>query len=528
MLRLGLLVLRNGHLSPYESDYPNLAISSAVIMPLKKSILANYASQIYITVIGIFMVPIYIRYMGAEAYGLVGFYVMLQTWFMLLDMGLTPTIARETSRFRGGAVDTLNYRRLVRALEGVFLIVSLIGGAAMFSASSYIANDWLRSSQLPIIEIQTAIELMSVIIALRWMCGLYRGAISGSERFIWLGGYSSIIATIRFIGVLPVFIFIGVTPIIFFTFQFVIAFIEFTGLFFYAYRLLPEIPQGQKLSWDFKPIKSILKFSLTIAFTSSVWVLLTQTDKLVLSKILPLAEYGYFTLAVLVASGVIIISGPVSGALMPRMSKLEAEGDHAGLIRIYRQGTQFISVLAGAASVTLAYCSEPLLSIWTGDEFLAHQASPVLILYALGNGIMAVAAFPYYLQYAKGDLRLHLIGNAMFVGLLIPAIIWASSKYGGIGAGYVWLIMNLVSFAFWLPFVHRKFESGLNLKWYGQDVLIIFLAEAIAGYCFSFLLSQGGSIKMQHTEIIFIGLFVLMVGAAASSEVRVRLKNWLA
>lgn len=496
-------------------------------MPLKKNILANYASQIYVMVIGIVMVPMYIRYMGAEAYGLVGFFAMLQAWFMLLDMGLTPTMARETSRFRGGATDALSYRRLVRALEGIFLIVALIGGTAMFAASGYIAHDWLQASQLPITEVQTALQLMAIIIAMRWMCGLYRGAISGSERLVWLGGYNSMIATLRFIGVLPVLMFIGVTPTIFFSFQLGVAVMEFAGLLFYTYHLLPDIPQGRQLPWDWMPLKPVLKFSLIIAFTSSVWVLVTQTDKLVLSKILPLAEYGYFTLAVLVASGVMVISGPVSGAIMPRMSKLEAEGDHTGLIRVYRQATQLVSVLAGAASITVAFCAEPLLWAWTGDKSLAHQAAPILILYALGNGILAVAAFPYYLQYAKGDLRLHLIGNAVFVVLLIPAIIWAASQYGGAGAGYVWLVMNLISFVAWLPLVHRKFEPGLNFKWYTQDVLIIILAAAIAGYCLSLILPHSDSRGMQLTEVIFTGLLVLLAGSAASSEARARVKNFL-
>ena len=93
-------------------------------MSLKKNILANYASQIYITLIGIVVVPLYMKYMGSEAYGLVGFFAMLQAWFNLLDMGLTPTIARETARFRGCETDALNYRRLVRALEGIFVIVA--------------------------------------------------------------------------------------------------------------------------------------------------------------------------------------------------------------------------------------------------------------------------------------------------------------------------------------------------------------------------------------------------------------------
>lgn len=496
-------------------------------MSLKKNILASYASQFYVTLIGIVMVPLYIRYMGAEAYGLVGFFAMLQAWFMLLDMGLTPTMARQTARFRGGATDALSYRRLVRALESIFLIVALVGGAAMFAASRYIAQDWLQASQLPVVEVQTAIELMSIIIALRWMCGLYRGAISGSERLVWLGGFNSITATLRFVGVLPVLMYVGVTPTIFFGFQLGIAVLEFAGLLIYSYHLLPDIPQGQRLPWDWKPLKPILKFSLTIAFTSSVWVIVTQTDKLVLSKILPLAEYGYFTLAVLVASGIMIISGPVSVAIMPRMSKMEAEGDHDGLIRVYRQATQLVAVLAGSVAITVAFCAEPLLWVWTGDKSLAHQTAPVLILYALGNGILAVASFPYYLQYAKGDLRLHLIGNAVFVVLLIPAIIWAASHYGGIGAGYVWSGMNLLSFVAWLPLVHRKFEPGLNLKWYGQDILVVVLPLMIVGYGLSAFLQFNDNRWLQLAEIMTIGILVLLTGAAASSEIRARVYRWL-
>ena len=486
---------------------------------LSGNLLANYVSQIYITLIGIVMVPLYLKYMGAEAYGLVGFFAMLQAWFNLLDMGLTPTMARETARFRGGATEALSYRRLVRALEGVFLVVALAGGGAMFAASGYVASSWLQAAHLRTAEVEVAVHLMAIIVAMRWMCGLYRGAISGSERLAWLGGYNSCIATLRFIGVLPVLIFVGVTPTIFFSYHCGVAVLELGGLLIQANALLPSLPQGKRLPWSWAPLKPVLKFSLTIAFTSSVWVLITQTDKLVLSKLLPLAEYGYFTLAVLVAGGVMVISSPISGAIMPRMAKLEAERDHTGLIRVYRQSTQLVAVIVGAASITVTFCAEPLLWAWTGDKILAHQAAPILILYAIGNGILAVSAFPYYLQYAKGDLRLHLIGNAVFVALLIPAIIWAASQYGGVGAGYVWLAMNLISFVAWLPLVHRKFAPGLNLKWYVQDVLIIFLVTGVVGYCLNTILPHSDSRGWQIGAVMGFGLVVLLAGAGASSAV---------
>src|SRR5882672_10326248 len=117
-------------------------------MSLRRNILSNYAGQIYATLIGIVMVPTYVKYMGAEAYGLVGFFAMLQAWFQLLDVGLTPTMSRETSRYRGGATDALSLRRLLRALEGIFIAVALLGAAAIIAGADSITSQWLKVQQL--------------------------------------------------------------------------------------------------------------------------------------------------------------------------------------------------------------------------------------------------------------------------------------------------------------------------------------------------------------------------------------------
>jgi O-antigen/teichoic acid export membrane protein len=173
----------------------------------------------------------------------------------------------------------------------------------------------------------------------------------------------------------------------------------------------------------------------------------------------------------------------------------------------------------------LVLCAEPLLWAWTGDKNLALHAAPILRLYAIGNGILALAAFPYYLQYAKGDLRLHLIGNAGFVVLLIPTIVWAASKYGGVGAGYVWMSANLLIFVAWLPLIHQKFAPGLNVKWYLQDVLVITAAAVIVGYCLSMFLTNSESRWLQLCQTIGLGSLVLVSAASASSAVRHRVKS---
>ena len=269
-------------------------------MDLKRNIIASYATQIYVTLVGILILPLYLKYMGAEAYGLVGFFTMLQAWFNLLEMGLTPTVARETARFHGGATDALSYRRLLRALQLIFFTVALLGGGAMFMFSGVIADRWLNVQTLPLAQVELALQLMAVGVALRWMSGLYRGCISGAEHLVWLGGFNALIASLRFLGVMPVLIWIDSSPKTFFIYQTSIAIIEFAGLFLKAKKIKPKLLSAEFIGWAPKTLTITLRenlgFSMSIAFTSSAWVIVSHTDKLLLSKFLSLSDYGYFTL----------------------------------------------------------------------------------------------------------------------------------------------------------------------------------------------------------------------------------------
>jgi O-antigen/teichoic acid export membrane protein len=497
------------------------------IMSLKHNILSNYVSQIYVTVIGIVMVPLYLKYMGAEAYGLVGFFAMLQAWFQLLDMGLTPTMSRETARYRGGATDALSLRRLLRALEGVFIGVAIVGAAGMIAGADVIATKWLKVQQLPHDEVRHAIMLMAVIIALRWICGLYRGTISGFERLVWLSGFNIAIATARFVLVIPLFIFLGASPTLFFTYQLVIALVEVTVLVMQTYHLFPRLTSSLRTPWQWQPLQGVLKFSLSIAFTSSVWVLVTQSDKLILSKLLLLSDYAYFTLAVLVAGGILVVSGPISGALMPRMTKLNAEGDEAGMIRLYRKATQLVGIAAIPAVLVLAFFSQQVLWAWTGDSVISDKAAPVLTLYASGNGLLALAAFPYYLQFAKGDLKLHLIGNALFVVIFIPLLIWAANSYGMIGAGYAWIIANLLPFIGWLPVVHKRFVKGLHTKWLLIDILPIVLLPTVLAFSLHHFMEWPASRSMVALGLVITGLALCVAAAIGSSWARETVGGWM-
>jgi O-antigen/teichoic acid export membrane protein len=489
-------------------------------MSFKKNTLANFTSQIYVSLIGIVMVPMYIRYMGAEAYGLIGFFSMLQAWFQLLDIGLTPTMAREAACFRGGARDARSLLQLLRALEGIFVGIAILGAAAIVTASSEIAGSWLKVQHMSLDEVQRAIILMSLIVALRWITGLYRGVITGFERLVWLSGFNIAVSTARFVLVIPLFSYVGTSPTAFFSYQLALAVFEIIVLVLYTYRILPRVTTGKLLPWQWAPLCGVLKFSLSIAFTGSVWVLVTQTDKLVLSKLLSLTDFAYFTLAVLVASGVSLISAPINGPLLPRLTKLSVEGDDAGVILLYRKATQLIGMITIPASLVLAFFAEQVLWAWTGNAEIAHKAAPVLALYALGNGILALGAFPYYLQFAKGDLRLHLIGSALFMVLLIPALLVSTRHYGIIGAGYAWLGTNTAYFLFWVPMVHRKFHRGLHISWLLRDVGPIFSLTLAGAALVQALVKWPNGRATVALYIALVSFALLAIAIAGSSWAR--------
>jgi len=494
-------------------------------MSLKLNVAANYASQLYATLAGIVLVPLYLKMMGTEAYGLVGFFSMLQAWFNVLDLGLTPTIARESARFFGGALAPLEYRRLYRSLSTIFGAVAVVGGGALYALSPAISSSWLHVQHLPASEVVGAVQIMAASVAMRWMGGLYRGVITGAERLVWLSGFNALIATLRFAAVFASMAVWGWTPAVFFWHQLAVAALELGVLLAVASHLVPARgPQDPPIGWSFRSVQPLLRFSLTIAFTSSVWVFVTQTDKLILSGVLPLSEYGFFTLAVLVAGGITIVTGPITTALLPRLARLHAEGNHGEIVRLYNQFTQLVGVVAVALMVTLACCAEPLLYAWTGSREITLAATPILRLYALGNGLLAFGAFPFYLQYARGNLRWHLVGNIGLVVLLIPAIVLAATNAGGVGAGWVWLAMNALYLFGWVAFVHGRLEPGLHPEWIARNVLAILLPTAAVGALLRLVLPPvTGQRGLAFVEVAVVTATCFVAAALSSSRIRQRL-----
>ncbi len=495
-----------------------MSSSEAEGVSLRRNLLANFISQAYVGLAGLVVLPLYLRHLGAEAYGLVGFFSVLQSWLQVLDFGLSSTLVREVARFRAGGSSAGELRAVLRFIDLFFFGAGALVAVAIWGAGSWIARTWLVPRAMPLEEVAVCVSWMGVAVALRWISGLKKGVLVGFERQVWLAVFNTAIATLRFPGALVLIAFVTSSPKAFFLYQAVVAALELAFLLVFSGTLLPA---GDRSSGrTFEQVKPALKFSLSLAFVSSVWLLTTQFDKLLLSRLLPLAEYGYFTVGTTLAGAITLLMAPVSQAILPRMTVLLTQGDREGVKSLYRTATQAMTVfVAPAAAVLVAYSSD-LIGVWTGDPKAAVAAGPVLVWYVLGNGLLAIAAFPYYLQYASGNLRLHVLGNIFFVVILIPALIVATLRWGALGAGRAWFAINLIYFLAWTPLVHARFFPGLHTDWTLRDILPPALAGAVPVMITALALPTPSGKLASFAFWGALGAAGLLAGGSASSAIR--------
>lgn len=473
---------------------------------LKGNTIANFIGQIYITIVGIVMLPIYLKYMGKEAYGLVGFYSVLNSWLILLDLGFTPALGREIARFRGGAIDAGEIRSLVRAMLILFAIVGFVIVVIVALSCNILSKYWLKVETLSYKEVNIALTLMGVVFSLKWPSGIFKSVIIGFEEQVGLNIVNMTIATLKFVFIIPIFHLLGATPRIFFTYQVLIAMIELVLLANLSYKYLPSWPIGKIRSWTLKPLLNIWRFAISVAFLTFMWILLTQTDKLILTKLLPLSEYAIYAIAVTAAGGIMTLINPISQAVLPRLTRLVAENERLSFQNLYRKTSRIVCAAAGTATVVCVAYSKPLLWAWTGDMAVSDKAASIFAIYTLGNFLLVIAGMQYNMQFAHGDLKLHIRGNLIFPFILIPSVIWSTLNYGMLGSSITWMLTNLIFLVFWTPIVHHRFFPSLHKRWITKDILPIVFTLCVISY-----LLNNIKINCDFRELVIVKIVIVSI-----------------
>lgn len=491
---------------------------------LNKNLLANVVGRIWAGLIGLVFIPLYIRYLGIEAYGLIGFFIVMQAWLVLLDMGMTPTLNREMARFSTGAHTPQSIRELLRSLEFVVITLGVLSGFVIWGASGWLASDWLRADELPVSTVAQAIAIMGGVAVLRLIEGIYRGALLGLQKQVFFNLAYSLIETVRAVGAIGILAWVSPSIEAYFVWQGLVSVAAVLVLAAATYRHLP--PAELPVRFSRQALSGIRQFVMGMMAYMFLAVLQTQIDKILLSRLLSLQDFGYYSLAAAVAAALIVLINPITQAFFPRFSELVARGDDEQLVGNYHLAAQLVSTFAAPAALLLLLYGEDLLFFWSGDRGLAGQVAPILALLAVGTLLNCMMHVPFITQFAYGRLDITVKTNFTAVCVLVPAIYLATRHFGAIGAACVWASINAGYILVGMPFMYRHLLRNERWKWYRDDVLLPLSAASLAGGLFWYAGPHSLEEPMQLAWPLIAGLLMLGAAVAAAPALRAYLFRW--
>lgn len=446
-------------------------------MSVQRSVIANYLASGWAALVGLAFIPLYIHYLGIESYGLIGVFATLQAWCFLLDLGLSPALNRAMARFSAGGVPAQEIRELLRSVELVYAGIACLVGVLISGLSQPIASYWLNAQTLPPSTLARAVLVMGLALSFQWMGMLYRSALLGLHRQVWLSLVTVTTATARSGGAVLVMLYVSPTIIAFFAFQCAVGAIESLVLGWYLRRHLPHSPRPLKFS--LRALRTVWKFAAGLAAVGVLATVLTQVDKVLLVRLLPLSEFGYFTLAVTVAGALAALIVPVTNVAYPKLSELVAIGDEAALAAQYHKFAQLVSIGVLPPAVVLCLFSREVIHLWTGDRAMANAVAPLLSVWVVGTALNGLMHVPYAAQLAHGWPRLAMVMNAIAVVAVIPLLLILVPRHGAIAAAWIWVAINAGYVVFGILAMHRRILRSQQWKWYAQDVLCPLAAGAV-------------------------------------------------
>jgi O-antigen/teichoic acid export membrane protein len=438
-----------------------------------KNVVANYISRIWSFISVFLFVPIYVKILGLESYAVINFYNVILAVMLFADAGLSSTLNREIARY----TDKVYLGNMLFTIEKLYFFITSSIVILIFFLSNFIANKWLHSNTISIEEISHYITLMGIAVALQLFTTLENSGLMGLEKQV-LANTIQVTGSILRSAVVLIPLFFSPTLTTFFTWQIFINLLIFITTRYYLWSF---IKSNYVNKFQFEILKTVGKFAGGMMLMSIIASLNSQIDKILISKIFTLKEFGYYSLAGMLSQIPVIIITPIALALLPRMVKLITNKKQTDLIKLFHSNSYIIASISSAGAISIFIFTHQLVFVWTKDMNIANNIDQVTRVLLIGNIFLAFQYMPYHLAIANGHTKTNVNAGIITVLLIIPAIMFFVKKFQLIGATFPWLMMNILAFLYLGYILINKFLPGNFLDWLIKATLTPLIVSIIVG-----------------------------------------------
>ena len=442
-----------------------------------KNLLANYSGQCWTAICNLLIIPIYIRLLGLEQYGLISIFLVFQACLPLLDLGLSQTLTRQISTLTPSTTPII--RHIFRTIEiSVYLLslaIFLLSIAASGPLSATLSSN---SNGFDASFLAYVISLMGLTLSFKLVESLYRSVLVGSRQHVLLNSIQVMRTTAATFGSLLAFQFFGASIFTYLVWQILISIVTLSILAIFAYSFLKLTSSPA----SFRPLLLLrLKdYTVGMILITLLSLVFTQFDKLVLVRLLSLSEFASYSIAFTLASSITLLVSPITVSYFPAFCNFLVSKSKPALRSAFHISSQLVSVISSSLAVSVAIYAYPILRYWTNDIYLASSAAPVLQVLSIATLFNTLLAIPYQLQLAYGWTSLGIRINLAMLLFFVPSTIFFASIFGSIGAAFSMLVLNIaILFCSCLYMFSKILKSELRF-WVFNDLLAPLLTALLA------------------------------------------------
>lgn len=466
-----------------------------------KNVIANYIGKIWGIISVFFFVPFYIKILGIEAYAVINFYTVILTIMFFADGGLSATLNREIAR----SDDKKHLGNMLYTIERLYFVICICIVVFIALFSGMIAENWLNSQSIETNDLRIYIGLMGISVAFQLFTTLESSGLMGLEKQV-LSNSIQISSSIFRSAVVFIPLYFSPTLLTFFIWQSAMNTIFF---FITRYNLWKYIKTDMSNSFDKEVLKTVGKFAGGMMLMSIISSLNTQIDKLMISKLLSLKEFGYYSLAGILSQVPVMVIQPITVSILPRMVKFAETKDTQKLTKLFHLNSFIVSSIATAGALVIFLFAKDFVLIWTHDSTIATTIENVVKVLLLGSVFLAFQIMPYHLAIANGHTKTNVRLGIIAIILIIPALFIFVKGYGLIGATFTWLIMNIIAYLYLGYILMGKFLKNEFKKWLLYDTLAPLLIALSVGIIANYITSDLPKGLYVLFYSVIIGLIVL-------------------
>jgi O-antigen/teichoic acid export membrane protein len=434
-----------------------------------KNILINFVGLVLPTFVSLLTIPLYIKILGVDRYGVINLVWALIGYFSVLDLGVS--LATENHIAKARATGDEAVATIFWSACWMNFVTGVIGGALIyFGAYIYTAHVVHLQPEFQH-EVLAALPWIALAVPVANVSWVFAGALTGVERFKAFN-VNQTLGTFIF-QLLPLGAAYLIAPSLAVVIPAAVCARLIAGLMLGATTLRAlEIKRLKLPEWPV--IRELFGYGKWVIATSGANMIGDSLDRVLVGAMLGAKFVTYYAMPQNLVTRLNLLQSAMLRTLFPRLSA--ATKDDAGVM--VRHALTFLNGAFTPCVIFALFALGPFLTVWVGPE-LAAESAPVGRIIVIGVWITGQSNLMKILIQAQADPAA--VARVSFLELpVFIAALWAGIHFFGIiGAGVAVVMKTVVDYGLFLYF--SRIEIRASLENSAAHLAFLLVSLALAG-----------------------------------------------